>query len=431
MKYIEEYGVVANADNIITKEIQYAIDECTKEGKTLCFGKGVYKTGTLNFRSNLKIHLEKGALILGSDKIEDYPENKASFVDGVDVKRGKALILCNECENVQITGEGEICGNGEKFNLTERPFLFRIVNSKNIILDSVTLKNSAAWCLHINKSKDICVRNITIDSRVNANNDGIDIDSSSDVLIENCDIKSGDDAVCIKATSLYPSCNITVRNCTMSSGWAGFKIGTETVGDIYNVRVSDCLMCNVQGGGIKIVPTDGSNVSDIYISDIKMINCTGPVFIALGERLRKYEGIGRETFSTIKNITIKNIEADVHRAHERGIAFNEVWGNSIGGIIISGTQKNMIENVVLENITASLPGGVKEYTEKKVKYIADGYPEFHRMDVVPAKGIYMRDVINALIKDVRMSFKEEDVRDQVRYENVLSLEPYMQEEETK
>ncbi len=419
MKYIEEYGIVANTDNVITKEIQYAIDECAKEGMTLYFRKGVYKTGTLNFKSNLKIHLEKGACILGSENIDDYSDNNASFVDGVDVKRGKALVLCYECRDVEISGEGEICGNGDKFNELDRPFLFRVVSSEGISLDGITLKNSAAWCLHINKSTDICVKNIHIDSKVNANNDGIDIDSSRNVLIENCNIKSGDDAVCIKATSMLPSCNITVRSCNISSGWAGFKIGTETVGDIYNIKVIDCYMCDVQGGGIKMVPTDGSNVSDIYISDIKMKNCTGPVFITLGERLRKYDGIGRDTFSTIKNITIKNIDADVNKAQERGIVFNEVWGNSIGGIIISGTQKNMIENITLENISASLPGGIEEYSKHGVKYIGKEYPEFHRMDVVPAKGIYMRDAINVKVENLNFTYKEEDIREEIIFENVL------------
>ncbi len=421
MKYIEEYGIFPGTSEILTEKIQYAIDECVKNGEVLCFKKGIYKTGTLNFKSNLKLYLEKDAIILGSENMEDYPDNNASFVDGVDQKRGKTLILCYEAENIEVSGEGEICGNGKGFDVPTRPFLFRIVSSKNINLDGIRLTDSAAWGLHINKSSDISVKNIYINSRVNANNDGIDIDSSSNVYIENCDITSGDDAVCIKATSDLPSCHITVKNCKMSSGWAGFKIGTETVGDIFDIKVTDCFMYDVKGGGIKFVPTDGSNVSDIYISDIKMQNCTGPVFIVLGERLRKYAGVGRDTFSTIKNITIKNIDADVLRAPERGIAFGEIWGNSIGGIIISGTKKNMIENLTLENIKASLPGGVKEYEEKEVSYIGDKYPEFHRMDIVPAKGIYMRDINNLTLKNINLSFKENDVRELLKFENVSGL----------
>jgi len=421
MKYIDEYGVYPNTAELLTEKIQYAIDEAVKCGETLCFKKGTYKTGTLVFKTNLKIFLEKDAVILGSEKIEDYPDNEASFVDAVDEKRGKTLILCYKAKNVEISGEGEICGNGKGFNISTRPFLFRIVESENILLDGIKLTDSAAWGLHINKSSEIKVTNVYINSRVNNNNDGIDIDSSSDVHIENCDISSGDDAICIKTTSDLPTCRVTVKNCKISSGWAGFKVGTETVGDVFDIKVTDCFMYDVCGGGIKLVPTDGSNVSNVYISDIKMNNCTGPVFIVNGERLRKYEGVGRDTFSTIKNVTIKNIEADVVEAKERGIVFDEVWGNAIGGIIISGTKKNMIENLILENITASLPGGIEEYEEKEVSYIGDKYPEFHRMDIVPAKGIYVRDVNTAFLKNIKLSFKKDDVRDCVRYENIINL----------
>ena len=421
MKYIDEYGVFPNTAEILTEKIQFAIDDCAKTGETLSFKKGKYKTGTLIFKSNLSIHLEKDSVICGSEDMNDYPDNDASFVDAVDEKRGKALILCYKCDNIKVTGEGEICGNGKSFNIPTRPFLFRIVSSKNVILDGVRLTDSAAWCLHINKSSDISVKNIYINSRVNSNNDGIDIDSSSNVLIENCDISSGDDAVCIKTTSEIPTSHITVRNCKISSGWAGFKIGTETVGDIFDIKVTDCYMYDITGGGIKFVPTDGANVSDIFISDIKMDNCTGPIFIILGERLRKYAGVGRETLSTIKNVVIKNIDADVVKAPERGIVFDEIWGNSIGGIIISGTKKNMIENLSLENINASLPGGVKEFSEREIPYIKDNYPEFHRMDPVSAKGIYLRDAKDVNLKNIVLSFKEEDVREIVKTENVENL----------
>ncbi len=421
MKYIEEYGAFPDTSEILTSKIQNAIDECAKKGEVLCFKKGVYKTGTLIFRSNLSLQLEKDAVILGSENMEDYPDNEASFVDAVDQKRGKTLVLCYKGKNIKITGEGEICGNGRSFNVPTRPFLIRIVESEGVTLDGIRLTDSAAWGLHINKSKDIFVKNIYINSRVNSNNDGIDIDSSENVFIENCDISSGDDAICIKATSDLPSCHIEARNCKITSGWAGFKIGTETVGDIYDIKVTDCYMYDIKGGGIKLVPTDGSNVSDIYVSDIKMDNCTGPVFIILGERLRKYAGVGRDTYSTMKNITIQNIDADIIKAEERGIVFDEVWGNAVGGIIISGTKKNMIKNLTLKNITSSLPGGIEEYEEKEVRYIGADYPEFHRMDIVSAKGIYMRDVDGAVLENISLSYKKDDVRKEMAFENVCGL----------
>ena len=102
MKYIDEYGVFPDTQEILTEKIQNAIDDCAKSGETLSFKKGNYKTGTLFFRSNSEIHLEKDAVILGSEDINDYPDNDASFIDAVDEKRGKTLILCYKTENIKV-----------------------------------------------------------------------------------------------------------------------------------------------------------------------------------------------------------------------------------------------------------------------------------------------------------------------------------------
>lgn len=419
--YVIDYDIIPDTNEILTDKIQKSIDECSEKRETLFFKKGIYKTGTLLLRSNLKICLEKGAVILGSLNKEDYPDNDASFVDGVDQKRGQTLILAYECENFEIFGEGEINGNGRDIHGEGRPFLFRIVKSNNILLENISLKNSAAWCLHLNQSSHIVVKNISIDSRVNGNNDGIDIDASDNITIDGCNIKSGDDAICLKSIS-YKKCeHINVSNCKITSECGGIKIGTETVGDISDINITNCYLYDVMGGGIKITPTDGAKVCNVLISDITMTNCTGPIFIVLGERMRKYGDVFKSTYSTIKDITIKNINADVIKAPGRGIMYGEVWANAIGGIIISGTKKNLIENLVLENITGSFPGGVTEYIDNDTPYIGDQYPEFHRMDIVPAKGIYARDIKNLQLRNINISFKETDIRETVKFENVVNL----------
>ena len=242
MKKINEFGILANTDKILTEKIQSAIDECSENGKTLVFTEGTYKTGTLFFKDNTKIQLEKGAVISGSTSMDDYPDTEASFVDAVGQLRGKTLILAHKAENIEVFGEGEINGCGESFDDIRRPFLFRIINSKNVKLDGVKLSNSAAWCLHINDSEHVDVKNITINSYVNENNDGIDIDASKYVNIENCDIVSGDDAICLKTTTLNSCEHISVKNCRVKTGWGGIKIGTESVGDIAHVRIENCFL---------------------------------------------------------------------------------------------------------------------------------------------------------------------------------------------
>lgn len=409
-RLITEFDVTPNSELVQTDLIQKAIDECAKENTVLEFVAGRYKTGTLFLRSNTKIHLLDNAVIFGSDNMEDYPDNEASFVDAVNQKRGKALVISYRAENVVISGEGKIFGNGSTLLEATRPFLVRIVESKNVKIEGVSLCDAAAWCLHINGSSDVLIDGITINSDVNANNDGIDIDASNHITVKNSHIMSGDDGICLKATMDCACEYINIENCKVSSGWAGFKIGTESVGDIRHISVKNCYFYDVVGGGIKIVPTDGANVEDVVIENIEMSNCTGPIFIALGERLRKYAGVGRNTLSTIKDIRIENIKADVISAPIRGEYLGEIWGNAIGGIIISGTKKNFIKNLTLKNIEATLPGGVTDYAEHEVIYIGEKYPEFHMMDTVPAKGVYLRNIENSEISDFKLSFKTGDVR---------------------
>lgn len=425
MKNIKEYGVIADAQTIQTTAVQSAIDDCAKNGKTLVFEKGKYICGTLTLRDNSHIVLEEGAVIFGSEDTRDYPENEVSFVDAVGRKRGECLVLIAKVNNVIIEGSGVICGNGAVFQGERdevRPFLMRVVEAENVKLKGISLTDAGAWCLHINKSSHVDIDGIKIHSDVNANNDGIDIDSSSYISIKNCDIVSGDDGICIKATTLLPCEYIDVSDCRVSSNWGCFKIGTESVGDVSHVKVQNCLFYDNIGGGIKIVPTDGMNLSDVYISDIEMKNATGPIFVGLGERLRRYAGIGRDTLSTIKDVTIRNIKADVYRAPERGLYLGEVWGDSIGGIIISGTEKNPIENLTLENIEVSLPGGVTKYEEHEVKPIGERYPEFHVLDPVPAKGIYARYTNNSVFKNISLTFKEDDVREVIFTEKCENID---------
>ncbi len=408
---ITEFGILPNSGELLTEKLQRAIDICAEKCERLVFEAGEYKTGTLVLKDNSDIYLDEGAVLYGSDRLDDYytPEG-CSFVDAVGQERGKAFLVSYKKKNITIGGKGTVFGNGSVFT-DPRPFLVRIIESENITFDGVTLKDAAAWCLHICNSAYVDIRNVNISTRVNENNDGIDIDASHHVNIENCKIDSGDDGLCMKSTSLLPCEYVTIKNCDVSSGWGGFKIGTESVGDIRHISISDCTFHDITGGAIKIVPTDGANVSDISIKNINMTNCTGPVFIVLGERLRSYAGIGRDTYSTMQDITIENITADVYPAPVRGFYFDEVWGHAKGGIVISGTKRNYIKNLTLKNVKVKLPGGVTEYKPHDVPYMGDKYPEFHRMDTLPAKGIYVRNAENVVFDNVELEIKERDCRE--------------------
>jgi len=211
--------------------------------------------------------------LIGSSNPKDYKSIDA-FVDATGQKRGHCFIGSKNATNIGIIGKGTIDGNGSAFlsktlraktkalgisdqEMKEldfnRPFLLRFVTSSNIIVKDVTLTQASAWTCHFYQSHSITVDNVAIYSHADKNNDGIDMDSSHDITIKNCNIDSGDDAICFKTTSPLPTYNIKVSNCTLKSDWGAIKFGTESMGDFYNIQVSDCKIHNTRGGGIKIL----------------------------------------------------------------------------------------------------------------------------------------------------------------------------------
>jgi len=419
---IKEFAAVGDGKTNDTFAVQEAIDECSEKNEVLLVTAGIYKIGTVSLRDNTHIVFEGGAVFSGIADISAYSENDSCFVDAVGYLRGKTLVLAHKVKNVTVEGKGIITGNGANVETDkDRPFLFRIAECENIAIKDITLEKSISWCLHIFKSNNVDVNNVTIYNRGCKNNDGIDIDSSQNVRIDNCDISSDDDGVCIKTTSMLKTSNVCVKNCKISSNWAAFKIGTESVGNIGNVFVEDCEFYDVVGGGIKIVPTDGAFVNNVIIKNIVMINCTGPIFIANGERNREYAGEKSKQLSRIKNVEINGIEADVVSAPFRGYYDGEEWGNALGGVILSGTQKSKLVNIRLKNMNLSLPGGFCKKTDFNVREMGAMYPEFHRFDPVPAKGVYVRHAKDIFIDNIKITYKKADIREEFYSEDTENL----------
>ena len=406
-------------DNIcVTEKLQTAIDEASKMGEELVVSRGVYVVGTLFLRSNLKLKLEKGAVILGSGEFSDYSEDVDLFTDAVDHKRGRSLVYAENAENVEIYGEGIIDGRGALFSSAhpkhdERPFLVRILNSKNIRIRGITLKNPAAWTLHMLGCDGALIEGVYIHSRVNANNDGIDVDSSCNVSIKDCIIDSGDDAICLKSTYNKPCRNIKVSGCTITTNWAGFKVGTESVGDYENISFEDSFIYDCNGCAIKLCPVDGASLKGLTVRNIRLENATGPIFIANGSRMRVYhEGHKKSEPGSISDVLIENVHGSCIDAI--GTVYKgEAWGNAKTCVCISGTKENAVRNVTLKNISLRMAGGVTEYEEREVPEMGDRYPEFHNFGVLPACGLYIRHAENVKCESVNFKFEKEDIRPEI------------------
>ena len=417
---VTQYGAKGDGVTLNTAAFQAAIDACTS-GSVVRVEPGRYVIGTLKLKSDMELQVAAGAELLGSTSLADYATDNQGAIEAPAFN--KCLLYAENARNIKITGKGTINGRGSRENfpvrlkdrsLGQRPMLIRFVDSQNITFSDITLKNAASWCTHLVSCDDIVVRNITIDSHVNQNNDGLDLDGCKNVLIENCNIRSGDDSICPKSTTTRICENIVVKNCRVQSNTAAFKCGTSSRGGFRNITVSDCDFSDTRMGCIKLLAVDGGILENITISNIVMNNVEGPLFIRLANRGRKYdvptEQIQKKDVQpegapvgTVKNIRISNIRATVTGADK-----------ARQGIMISGIPGHHVEGVVLENVDVTFVGkGTAEDAQRVVPEDIARYPEQFFFGVLPSWGAYIRHARNVEFKNVMLKTQFPDHRKKI------------------
>jgi polygalacturonase len=417
---ITSFGAKGDGKTLNTSAIQKAIDACFKSGGgKVIIPQGEFLTGTIVLKSNINLFLNKGAVILGSTDVNDY-QNMDPFKDGLGIDVGWALLVAVDAKKISISGPGRIDGQGSKLKaqqiLTDtrpeskrwgrRPFLLRIVRCEGVKVTDVTLNYSAAWTSHYFHSKDIEIRNVKIVSVGVAHNDGIDIDGCQDVKISNCDIESGDDALCFKTTSSKMACkNIEVTGMRLKSNQAGIKMGTESMAPFEDIKISDCYIYDTKNGGIKLLTVDGAHLRNIEISDITMDEVRTPMLFRLGSRLsvfRKDQDTQQVT-GTFENVVVKNVKA-------KASANAQLTPPS--GILITGVPGHDITNLTLENIEIDLAGGGSvEDSRHKVPEAIDQYPEVKTFGpIIPAYGIWARHVQGLKLVNIKFNLAANDLR---------------------
>ncbi|MFE5317697.1 glycoside hydrolase family 28 protein [Paenibacillus sp. NPDC056579] len=415
---VTSFGAAADGQTNDTLAIQAAIDEAGRSGGVVLVPAGIYRIGTIVLRSGIRLHLDAGAVLVGSIDIADYRDDIGCFIDGVGQKRGISLIYAEEAERISITGEGTIDGQGEYFRKDRgytgvRPFLVRFVRCHGIEMQGVTLKDSAAWVSHYHECSEVDITGVTIRSRVNSNNDGIDIDSCSHVRIHDCDIDTGDDAIVLKSTTVASCEYIAIRHCKLRSNWAGIKFGTESLGGFRHVTVADCYIYDTNGCGIKLLTVDGAPLEHVELSDITMEQVSGPIFLRLGSRLRTYmEGQQSKSAGVLRNIVFRNIKANVKELPDRKSA-----------VCISGIPGHPVENIVFDNVDITFPGGTTEEIDyHAIPELETAYPEYYMFGTAPAYGMFLRHVKGITLKQVTLKTMQPDLRPEMVLVDVTGMQ---------
>jgi polygalacturonase len=432
---VREFGASGDGVRLDTGAIQAAIDRCAEDGGgTVALPPGDYATGTLRLRSRVTLYLAPGSRLLGSRSLDDYDAD--GIVGNVeDPLYNRCLIYAEDACGIAIVGEGGIDGRGQpdafpvraaKAGVAglERPMLIRFVNCRDVSLRGVSLANAASWGVHLIRCERVRIESVNMDNLANQNNDGFDIDGCRHVMMSNCRIHSGDDAICLKSTSSEPTEYVTVTNCIVSSHTAAVKFGTSSRGGFRCVSIANCVFHDCRLGAIKLLLVDGGVLEDVQISHIVMDRVEGPLFMRLGLRGNTFESPGlrdngspeererQRPAGRLRNVTISHIRATV-TAEDKARS----------GIFITGVPGFPIENVVLDHIHVTFPGGgTEEEARRSVPEDEYRYPEQFFFGALPAYGAYVRHVNGISMRHVRLELASGDARPAIVCEDVKRLE---------
>ncbi|MEP6901630.1 MAG: glycosyl hydrolase family 28 protein [Actinomycetota bacterium] len=382
---IMTYGGVGDGQTVNTKALQKAIDDCNRNGGgEVLVPTGVFIIGTVYLKSNVNLHLTSGAVIRGSSNLNDYepytPEKPFAPIH-------KGMFFAENAENISITGEGQIDGSGdvffeldkakkidaagtkytrqkENFRRVEagigdgpvvprdRPYqMFVFSNCRRVTVKDIFITNAPFWCLHFADSDSIHVSGIRLWNNLLAPNaDGIDLTSSTNVVIDNCDIRTGDDSLVVGGYDhhfeipgfkrlRHPSGNIVISNCNLQSSSSGIRIGFLDQNSVKNVQVSNVNITN-STRGIGIFLRDEGSLENITFSNI---------YIETKLRTGDWWGNGEPV-----HISAIRGNEKVALGRIRHVKFNHIIARGEAGMIVYGTDESVIEDVTFNDIDFEL-----------------------------------------------------------------------------
>ncbi len=399
-----------------TKTLQNSINACNIEGGgTITLLKGKYLVGTIYLKSNVRIHLERGSVILGSTDIKDYPNDTHKQMYRDETHMDLALFYAKDCENIIIDGYGEINGQSmlmepRKGEMFKRPMMFRYHLCKNIRIEGIKLTAPASWTHAFIGCEDIWVNSISIFSRAQGNGDGLDFDGCSNVFVSNCKFNCSDDCICLQNSFDDRVCeNVLVTNCMMESKWAGMRIGLLSCAPIKNLTVTNCIFKNIDCSGLKIQSSEGSVVENMTFSNLVMENVVRPILITANRRRERTETSEEiNTPSIVRNLSFSNIVSV--NTDKSFLSGKETQPKCI---VIDADPEDIIDKINLNQISMTV---VAEDT-----YISRDIPTFEGVraegfiykGLLPAYGLFSRNTKNLNISNFSVFTFGEEKRDKI------------------
>jgi len=415
---LRNFGAAGDGRTLDTAAIQSAIDACSSAGGgTVLVPAGAYLSGSLILRSHVTLHLEAGAVLLGSEDPADYPLVRSRW-EGVEQETHAPLIGGSCLEGIAIVGRGTVDGRGEIWwrrfrervvmqdypyaELREiaphypRPRLISFVDCDNVLIEGLTLTCSPSWTINPVRCHNVTIDKVTIINPPDSpNTDGINPDSCANVHISNCHIDVGDDCIAIKSGTeaedpgrRAPCENITITNCTMVHGHGGVVIGSEMAGGVRNVVVSNCIFESTDRGiRLKSRRGRGGVVEDIRVANVIMVDVLCPFTVNLYYACGAW---GDKVVADRQPHPVTVGTPQVRRVSLSHITAREV---KLAAGFVAGLPEMPVEDLSLRDVTISMARDAQP-----------GYPEMaDNMELMQGAGLHVSNVCGLRLDDVEIT----------------------------
>ena len=431
---VTRFGAVGDGFTLNTRAIQAAIDSCrANRGGRVVIPAGQFVTGTLYLKSNVDLHLDSGAVLLGSLNPFDYVKDPTV--------RWTSLLFAIGQKDVSVTGSGTIDGRGfqvanrmvqyihlglvadplkyDRPGGENRPELIHMRGCEHVTISGITLRDPASWCQQYDQCRNLVLYRVKVDAKCYWNNDGLDVVDCQNVYIGECDIDASDDAYCFKSHSRDGlSENVLVEHCKARSSANAIKFGTVTRGTFRNFTFLDIDIRDTYRSAITIASVDGSRIEDITFDSIRAVNTGNPIFLRLSHRNAQ-----PDQQPLLRDIRICNSSFEVpYDKPDAGYLYEgpvEDQPRNISPASIVGCPDQHISGIALDNVEFIFPGrsdtsyAYFPATPEAIAALPERekqYPEFSMWKELPAWGLFLRHADSIVLFNVRFRVKEHDYR---------------------
>jgi Glycosyl hydrolases family 28 len=287
------------------------------------------------------------------------------------------------------------------------------VSCRGLKINSVRIENAPGWTLRTLNCDNVDIHGITINNPINGpNTDGIDINGCQHVLISNCVIHTGDDAVCLKSESVYGNeprlnKNIVVTNCTLTTCCNGFKLGTGSEAGFEDITFTNSTIINNETeykdrviSGVALEVVDGGWIDGVTVTGIKMQRTRTPIFIRLENRKRVHD----YPQNGLRGVRIEDVQAT-----------ETLLASSITGLPGMEVRDVSLSHVHIDSILPGRP----EWVSRAVPEKATAYPEARMFGMLPASGLYVRHVRDLKLSDLTFTAPAGEPRSTVIFDDVV------------